>query len=94
MNAVAARDRVYVPIGEPVRVILPASEVCMHMRVTGKVMQVALVKDRPGAPAYTVSAQILREDGGRFGAPVLPGEAGFYQDGSIWYCYPAVGARP
>jgi hypothetical protein len=36
-------NRVYVAVGDVVRVRLPWSEVCMHMQVAGKPMWVAIV---------------------------------------------------
>lgn len=56
-----------------VRVELPFSEVCMHMRVAGRLM---LVRPLPDG-----MAQILNEDGSPFSAPVTRAEAGLpYED--------------
>ncbi len=60
-----------------VQVELPYSEVCMHMRLAGKVRWVV--------PQGTM-AQILNDDGSNFSFPVTRGEAGlpglgvFYPD--------------
>lgn len=82
--------RRYVDVGETVAVELPFSEVCMHMRVAGKVMDVRLQAARymngepaPGSPV----AQILNANGGEFSFPILYGEAGFYADGDRFYTY-------
>ena len=60
---------------EPFRVELPASEVCMHMRVTDKTMWAVLI---PSCWRYAV--QLLDEDWEGFSAPILTGEAGVYED--------------
>lgn len=52
---------------DAVRVELPFSEVCMHMRVAGRTMWVA--------PVGTM-AQIYDDDGRKFSIPVTRGEAG------------------
>lgn len=77
--------RQYVSVGDTVTVELPYSEVCMHMRVAGRQLQVELQPARyfngepaPGSPV----AQILSESGRPFSFPVLYGEAGFYRDES------------
>lgn len=64
-------------VGETADVLLPYSEVCMHMRVAGKILPVTLI-ERNGYFA----AQILDESGNRFGAPVTLGEAGIFQSGN------------
>ena len=74
----------YVTPGQRVRMELPFSEVCMHMQVAGKVMVVQLL-DRE----YPM-AQLHRDDGTEFSAPITTGEAGFYWDSERrqHYCYP------
>jgi hypothetical protein len=57
------------PIAGAVRVTLPYSEVCMHMRVAGKEMWVLPLPN-------SSMAQLLNEDGSRFSIPVTRGEAG------------------
>lgn len=70
---------VYVKPGDKVtEMVLPYSEVCMHMRVAGKRAQVD-VGDR--------CAQIRKKNGDRFSAPILLSEAGFYQDAKGWFHY-------
>lgn len=64
--------------GDRVRLVLPYSEVCMHMRVAGRAM---LVEVREGG------AQILNDDGSAFSFPITHGEAGILthgQDGSLY----------
>jgi hypothetical protein len=61
-----------VAIGDVVTVELPWSEVCMHMRVAGKRMNVQVLSHR--------SAQLLNDDGTPFSFPILAVEAGIYQD--------------
>lgn len=68
-------DRAYLQVGDVVRVRLPYSEACMHMRVAGKPMNVQIVGDATGA-----AAQLLNDDGSRFSFPILLGEAGIHTD--------------
>lgn len=85
----------WVTNGDVVRVQLPHSEVCMHMRLAGQVRPVQFLS--PAGQSAVV--QILNEDGSHFSFPILPGEAGFYRgrvgttiDGARvegYYCYRA-----
>lgn len=69
--------------GDRVRIELPYSEVCMHMRVAGRVMDVRMTDGR-----YPM-AQLLNPDGSEFSAPILTGEAGIFGDVERgFYCYP------
>lgn len=52
--------------------IMPHSEVCMSMRVAGKAMGWKIIDER--------MVQLYDAKGEEFSAPVLLGEAGFYQD--------------
>ncbi len=64
------------PTGVPenaVRVVLPHSEVCMHMRVAGQTRWVA--------PVESGMAQIYNDSGSRFSAPITRGEAGLDEHG-------------
>src|SRR5947209_19955610 len=70
-------DRAYLQAGEVVRVRLPYSEVCMHMRVAGKPMNVQIVGD-----GTSTVAQLLRDNGSPFSFPILLGEAGIHTDGA------------
>jgi hypothetical protein len=60
--------------GDRVRIELPYSEVCMHMRVAGRVMDVRMTDGR-----YPM-AQLLNSDGSEFSFPITTGEAGIYGD--------------
>jgi hypothetical protein len=75
--------RIPIKPGDRVPLELPYSEVCMHMRVAGRVMDVQLTDGE-----YPM-AQLMNEDGSEFSLPVTTGEAGIYgtlRDG--FYCYP------
>src|SRR5262245_52843141 len=80
-------DKVYVKPNEIVRLELPHSEVCMHMQIAGKVMDVKLVQSAPGAWPM---AQLLTPEGLEYSAAITVGEAGFYyeNDTKQFYCYP------
>lgn len=58
--------------GERIKVRLPWSEVCMHMRVAGKVMAAELTADGSGIQLYD-------DEGDQFSFPITLGEAGFYR---------------
>ena len=77
-------NRVYVQAGDVIRLRLPWSEVCMHMRVAGKPMNVQIVVEGTSAVA-----QLLTDDGSRFSFPILLGEAGIYTDGAGKHYVPA-----
>jgi hypothetical protein len=69
--------------GDRVRLELPHSEVCMHMRVAGRVMDVRMTEGR-----YPM-AQLLNSDGSEFSFPIGTGEAGIFGDlDRGFYCYP------
>ena len=70
----------YLNPGDVIRLRLPYSEVCMHMRVAGTVMEVELTASG--------SAQLWK-DREKFSSPVLPGEAGIYRNSNGYYAYPA-----
>jgi hypothetical protein len=63
----------YITQGQRVPNVLPYSEVCMHMRVAGEVLEVELV-----GSAYPMAQ--LYKDGQRYSAPITTGEAGIYRD--------------
>ena len=73
-------DKRFAAIGERVQLELPYSEVCMHMRVAGKVMQAEILPS-----AY--SAQLYSLDGRPFSAPITTSEAGFYREAERFYYY-------
>jgi hypothetical protein len=74
--------REYVPVGRRVPVVMPASEVCMHMGLTGKVMHVELVQE-----GLYVQAQLYMPYGEKHSFPITTGEAGFYHDEIGYYYY-------
>ncbi|MFE3205752.1 hypothetical protein [Embleya sp. NPDC059237] len=59
-------------VGDRVRVRLPWSEVCLHMRVADREMDVEVLADG--------MAQLRTLDGALFSAPITWGEAGVYRD--------------
>lgn len=81
----------YVRPGETARMLMPYSEVCMHLRVAGTIRDVRV---EPGGE-HGPYAQILNGHGGPFSIGILMGEAGFYHDPAQgWYFYPPVPERP
>lgn len=62
--------------GEVVNVMLPYSEVCMHLKVAGRTRPVEVLPD---------GAQILNWDGTNYSFPVTHGEAGIYKDADGLY---------
>jgi hypothetical protein len=59
---------------------MPHSEVCMSMRVAGKVMRFKVLSER--------LVQLYDPDNySKFGAPILPGEAGIFTDSDGMYYY-------
>ncbi|MEV6309939.1 hypothetical protein AB0M10_15240 [Streptomyces sp. NPDC051840] len=64
------QQRVDLEIGDRVLVTLPFSEVCRHMRVAGRVMEVE-IRER--------GAQLLKH-GAPFSFPLTWNEAGIYTD--------------
>lgn len=80
-------DRVFVePNSDPVEIVLPYSEVCMHMRVAGRKAFVKL--QTPNGRKHPVSAQLFMKDMTPFSSPITFGEAGFYFDRNRIYYYP------
>lgn len=76
--------------GERVRAEFPHSEVCMYMKVAGKIGEVELLEDKWGHHA----AQ-LWVDGREFSSPVTCGEAGIFFDSEQgYYIYEVLGERP
>ena len=81
-----AYERRYIEPNEKYPAILPHSEVCMHMRVAGKIMyiewdgkrSVQLYRVEYDGNGWTVLAPEVRFV--PFSAPILLGEAGVYTD--------------
>jgi hypothetical protein len=71
--------------GDTVRVELPYSEACLHLKVAGAVHDVELLRDGSGLGM----AQVLDDDGRPYSFPITPGEAGIYMDRRGFYTYPA-----
>lgn len=78
----ADRKPVYVEKGKRYFGFMPASEACMHMRISGKCMMFEIVGDQ-----YPM-VQLLRADGSMFSFPITTGEAGIYRDNRGMYYYP------
>ncbi len=78
------RERKWIEPGESGRAEMPHSEVCMHMQVAGKVMRFTLLA------AKRPCVQLWRDDGSPFSFPILPGEAGIFEEGDAIYYYPAL----
>ena len=80
--------RYFVAVGERVLIEAPWSEVCMHMQVAGKKMQAELLPPPPGR-SFPRAVQLYEPDGRLFSAPILPGEAGFFEsEPGQFYVYP------
>jgi hypothetical protein len=62
--------------GDVVRVKLPYSEACTHLKVANQLREVRVLDN---------GAQILNEDGTHYSFPVTHGEAGVYQDAAGLY---------
>ncbi len=77
--------------GDRVRLELPFSEVCMHMRVAGQVMTVEVIGATYAAGRPCFTAQLYSADGRPFSFPILTAEAGIHGHGDDMFCYP-VGA--
>lgn len=56
--------------------IMPATEVCMSMKITDQSFECELLPH---------NAVQLWKDGRHFSSPILPGEAGLYNDGNGFY---------
>lgn len=69
----------FVKPGDTVLAVLPHSEVCLHMRVAGRLAMLRM-KGSEGSNRIT-SVQIHKLDGQPFSSAVLPGEAGVRSEG-------------
>lgn len=70
-------------VGQRYHVRMPYSEVCMHMRIAGTIMEVELVPINE----YRAMAQ-LYQDGRAFSFPILASEAGILRDRQGWHARP------
>ena len=77
MTAVISRERVTLKPGQTRRITLPHSEVCMHMKVSGKSMRVKLLADGR-------FAQLYLDNGDPFSFPITRGEAGIYLNAGVY----------
>jgi hypothetical protein len=68
--------RVQLKTGDVVRLRMPWSEVCMHLRIADQVRDVRVLDN---------GAQILNDDGTPYSFPVTHGEAGIYSDADGLY---------
>jgi hypothetical protein len=93
MPAHIPRAAMRVCLGDRVRLELPYSEVCMHMRVAGRVMTVEVIGGEFPDGRQWYAAQLHHDDGRPFSAPILTGEAGIHGYGDEMHCYPADASR-
>lgn len=68
-----------VTVGDTVRLRLPSSEVCLHLRLAEQVRTVRVLKR---------GAQILDDAGAPHSFPITHGEAGIYRDAEGLYTHP------
>lgn len=68
-----------VTVGDTVRLRLPWSEVCAHMKVAEQIRSVLVLEH---------GAQILNDDGTPYSFPVTHGEAGIYRDTEGLFLHP------
>jgi len=92
--------RAYPDVDERVPVVGSCSEVMLHFGLAGKPIEVSLVRNTntngqpvPEGKGRQYVAQVW-QDGRPFSAPILTGEAGFYEDETGQYCYPDVNRLP
>lgn len=86
--------RINVDSGKRYLTFMPHSEVCMHMRVAGRLMAVELLHRVAveGDVARTFyMAQLYGLDGTPFSAPITTGEAGLLHDDRGFYIRPMEG---
>lgn len=77
--------KIDIKVGDRVTLTMPASEVCMHMRVYGKPMQAELLESG--------MVQLFDLDGREFSMPITTGEAGVYGYQKVgYYAYTEYGA--
>lgn len=72
--------QVFVNVGDKLEMQISYSEAACYMGVAGTRMLVELLDHH--------MAQLYNLDGRVFSFPITSGEAGFYQDGDRFYCYP------
>lgn len=70
--------KTYVAVGEQLELVMPYSEVCMHLQVAGTKRTVRVLEG---------AVQILNADGSKFSLPVTSGEAGLHSDAGGYYTH-------
>lgn len=88
--------KTYVRLGQRVLIECPYTEVCMYMRLAGRLMFAELLRSEMGH--YSVQLwNGARDDDGWFSFPIGVGEAGFYYEeaspsigGYMIYYYPPI----
>src|SRR5438067_1423729 len=89
MTEVPNSEQMYLNVGDIVRLRLPYSEVCMHMRVAGKFMRVQVLPE-----GMSLMAQLYDDSGIRFSFPILLSEAGIFTDSAGRLYVPARSIAP
>ncbi len=86
-------NRVYVKVGDVIRLLMPRSETCVRWGIAGTPVYVGLVEEGV--------ATLLRNDGSAFPDPIPVGEVGIHVDEAGRYYVPsravvppAAGLRP
>jgi hypothetical protein len=74
-------NRVYLRVGDAIRLVMPATPTCVRWGIVGKPVYVALWGDG--------SADLIRDDGSRYPMPVSVGEAGIQVDEAGRYYVPS-----
>ena len=74
-------NRVYVKVGDAIRLVLPYSETCVRWGVAGKPVYVAIGEEG--------SADLIHDDGSMFPMPISVGEAGIRTDEAGRYYVPS-----
>lgn len=70
-------SRVNIFPGQRGKAKMPASEVCMHMHIVGEEMEFLFLSSGRAVQLF--------KDGREFSSPILPGEAGLFQDHEGYY---------
>jgi hypothetical protein len=74
-------NRVYLKVGDTIRLLMPRSPTCVSWGVAGKPVWVAIGEEG--------SADLIHDDGSMFPMPILVGEAGIRTDDSGRYYVPS-----
>lgn len=71
------------------RAIMPYSEVCMHMKISGKPMyfRFDIVGYHNNGIDGIAKVQLFDDDNREFSSPILASEAGIYRDEQGFYYY-------